>query len=282
MASELITSPDSAPPSPPSSALVDLRHAAMSIPKETLLAGLNEYGEKRDILRRWLLSKMVQGLHYGVPPGIRQPNVDPSQWRHKPSLYKAGAELVVDLMDVRDVYESDEAAWRMLGSDNGTVVIRCRLLSRHDGSEVGQGLGAGKLGAKSADANKAMKDAQKRAKVAAVLNCYGLSDLFTQDIEDGGPPAHENPDSDPSAPVERPRGQRQSVPSVTKDDLAEIAAAWKAQALDYDEYEKPREVYMHWLKKTVGREFDVSTVAEWTLADVAKCRAALGLTEGGA
>jgi hypothetical protein len=52
---------------------------------------------------------------------------------------------------------------------------------------LGEGRGAGVAGVKRRDGNGAVKIAQKSAKIDAVINTLGLSDLFTQDLEDTDP-----------------------------------------------------------------------------------------------
>lgn len=228
----------------PTSALVDLRQLAMSVDITTMQAGLNEYASKRKAFREWLLEQMVKGVHYGVVPGC-EPKLDsagniivsqkrgdkyiqmivtPDQWRYKPCLYKAGAEFIIDLMGVRQEYIADVDAAKMLTrGDAAVVAFKCRLLSRNTGELVGEGVGAGTLGAKGADHNKTVKDAQKRAMVAAVLNSYGLSDLFTQDMDDKPPkPEAEQPAPRDNAPVAQPRSER-----VEKEEVGKITSLVK-------------------------------------------------------
>lgn len=222
----------------PTSALVDLRQLAMSVDIATMQAGLAEYVDKRKTFREWLLKQMVEGVHYGVVPGCEpkldaagnliisqkksdkwvQITVNKNQWRHKRCLYKAGAEFIIDLMGVRQEYIADVDAAKMLTrGDAAVVAYKCRLLSRNTGELVGEGIGAGTLGSKGADHNKTVKDAQKRAMVAAVLNSYGLSDLFTQDMDDKPPkPEAEQPQPRDDAPIAQPRSERLKTEDVKK------------------------------------------------------------------
>lgn len=166
-------------------ALADLRSASLSVPVEVMQQALAEYRERRDFFREWLKAQLIAGVHYGVPPGC-EPRESPrrEQWQHKPSLYKAGADFICDLMQVEPRWEVDMDAWKQLGEPIGAFVMKCRLLSKSNGEVVGEGRGVHKDGQKKMDANGAIKMAEKKAKVDAVLNAYGLSDLFTQDLED--------------------------------------------------------------------------------------------------
>ena len=100
-------------------------------------------------------------------------------------------------------------------------------------------------------------------------------DIIVRDADtDGNPPLHDNPEPDPQAPRTPPRGQRQQPPAqsvVAIDELAAIAAEWKEQNPDQDN--KP--AYLGWLRRICDRDFNPGVITNWTLADVAKCRAAL-------
>lgn len=185
---------------PESRALSDLRHMMMGMPSEQMTVALAEYKDRRTTFRRWLLEQLRQGIHYGYPPGCEpRGKANPEQWTHKPSLYKAGADFMCDLMGVRDEYEADRAAWEQLGSKEGTVVYCCRLVSRKTGELVGEGRGAFVSGNKGMKENAALKMAKKCAKVDAVINSWGLSDLFTQDIEDDDKPRQRTTANKPTA-----------------------------------------------------------------------------------
>jgi hypothetical protein len=146
---------------------------------------------------------------YGKPP-----NTD------REILYKAGAESVCNAFGVFTDYEildqeidhmvevpwvKRKKNWRNRhqgdreftwseehGSSLGLYryVIKCRLIHRHSGEVVGTGVGScSTLESKYIDRprdteNTIIKMAQKRAHVAAVLTTFGLSDRFTQDLEE--------------------------------------------------------------------------------------------------
>jgi len=69
-------------------------------------------------------------------------------------------------------------------------LIQCSLISRKTGTEIGYGLAScSSLEPKyssrpHSSENTILKMAEKRAFVAAVLNTFGLSDRYTQDVED--------------------------------------------------------------------------------------------------
>ncbi len=229
-----ITSQDSATAKPehgerPQHPLADLRHAAMSLPLDQIRGLLDDYMQRRTEFRAWLMAQLKLGVHYGVPPGCEpKGSVRPDQWVNKPSLYKAGAEFICDLMNVRPKYTADLAASQQMGElkvdakvePKRYFVYKCELFSRQTGELLGEGTGARQLGAKGGDVNNSVKMAQKNSLTAAVLNVYGLSDLFTQDYE---PPEFENPAHDATAPRAAPRSER-----VTAEAINELIQLWKA------------------------------------------------------
>ena len=284
MQTELITAEQSAADishvAPDQTALTDLRQLGMSLPPEHMKLALGAYAERRQTFREWLLSQMQAGVHYGVIPGC-EPKFDekgnllikskggfitvrPDQWRHKPSLYKAGAEFVIDLMGLRQEYEADAVGWQQLGSKPGMFVYKCRLISRASGEPIGEGIGCGVVGAKYADENKACKDAQKRAMVAAVLNSYGLSDLFTQDEP---PPPNENPESGHT-----PSAQGRATPGprlVTAEQVKFLVDEWK------ERYQGDFAAWEKFVLDKTGRIFDVKKASNWTHFDYDSIREAL-------
>lgn len=229
----------------PTGPLRDMRAGFMLMPVETMQAGLAEYSERRKAFRDWLRSHLVEGIHFGFPPGLaprtdgegnflvwnsrknRDDVVSPKQWTPKPSLYKAGANFVCDLLGAREEYKADLIAWRQLGKPDGTFVFACYLFSRATGELLGEGRGVRKVGDKGGDANNAIKMAKKCAHVDAVLSTWALSDLFTQDLEEGTlgqqPEQHGNPTPDDTKPKVQPRAER-----LTAEELTELVNRWKS------------------------------------------------------
>lgn len=155
---------------------------------------------------------MRKDVHYGVIP-----------FTDKPTLYKAGAEVLCMTFRIADSYIVDDL------STADVVRYRVTCVGRHQtsGAELGSGMGEGSTGEEkykwrkavcaeefaatpanmrrvkfakgkggshyTADqvrtepadlANTVLKMACKRAKMAMVLNVTAASDCFTQDLED--------------------------------------------------------------------------------------------------
>jgi hypothetical protein len=255
------------------------------MPSEVMLPVLKEYTERRKTFRQWLLEQLVEGVHYGVPPGCEPDNrINPLQWVAKPSLYKSGADFICDLLQMDPTFAPDLDTWKMLGSKDGTVVICCRLISRGNspffpnrpkGEVLGEGRGAGVSGVKKRDGNGAVKIAQKSSKIDAVINTLGLSDLFTQDLEDqtAKSPA---PESDQHAPRVAPRAQRQqeqrgNVPSV--DELMAIYGEWKVSRFSLKQ--PTIAAFSEWVKTVLRADRDFTNRSNWTLDAIEACRDAM-------
>lgn len=101
----------------------------------------------------------------------------------RPCLFKPGAEKIAGLLGVRSRWPTlDEQIDRVQGGAN-CVILKCQLLDRED-RIVSEGVGARLLSTDGGDINKAFKMAKKSSLIDAVLNCGGLSELYSQDLED--------------------------------------------------------------------------------------------------
>ena len=272
---------------PQPAALLEFRRAFMLMEPAQMLDALGQYKDCRQTLRAWFLSMMTEGIHYGYTPGCEPKWCDSSgkpcskadawgtlsyngkvsleSWCPKPSLYAAGADLVCDTMWVRDTYASDMEAWQQLGSVAGNIIRKCQLHSRITEEFIGEGTGARTLGQKKGDLNNSVKMADKSAKVCAVLNCWGLRELFTQDDAPPGPEKRPSPAADPNAKTAASRSDR-----ITEQELRGVWERW-LKSSEGPEPRTPAQKTSGWLlfvKNTVNREFDYATLAEWTKEDL--------------
>lgn len=170
---------------------VDFKNGVQLMSVEDQKIFLAEHTLRRNHFREWLLSQLIEGVHYGFPPGCEpkldrqgRPLVDKKQWTAKPSLYKAGAFYIIELLKVRAVFEPDMETWEMAGKVSGLIFRKCRILNPATGDTLGEGSGAYLIGKKGMDANAAIKMAEKNSATSAVINTFALADLFTQDLED--------------------------------------------------------------------------------------------------
>lgn len=173
-------------------------------PKPALLrpvAKPAELIEAHKELTQIITQALEKGRDYGLVPGTQ-----------KETLFKPGAERLLKafgchaeyILDTQEIDHDREVKWtkrrynkyqRRYEEENGVslglyrYVVRC-IIRTSLGISVGTGIGScSTLEAKYVDRprdleNTVLKMAQKRALVAAVLNAFGLSDRFTQDMDD--------------------------------------------------------------------------------------------------
>lgn len=168
----------------------------LDLPADVFRAGLDRRKANRGALMEWIRLALVEGTDYGrihtagrqkcplVAQGRAAECRNPQHWS-KPSLFKPGAEKICGMLGVTVHYPNlaayEEAA--LTGRSIGTIILRCEL---HDGQGrvVAEGVGARNVQQDYGDLNKSLKMAGKSAHIDATLRMAGLSEVFTQDLED--------------------------------------------------------------------------------------------------
>ena len=147
-----------------------------SIP-EAFRAGLDRRKENRNTLMDWIRSSLVEGRDYGAIMIRGQ--------KSKPSLLKPGAEKIAGMLGLiprfPNLKEYEDCAIKGVGID--AIILKCELRNQL-GEVIGEGVGARFTEKQdNGDLNKALKMASKSAMIDATLRCAGISEIFTQDIE---------------------------------------------------------------------------------------------------
>lgn len=137
-------------------------------------------GEHAELMEM-VSQQMVRGKHFGT--------ITVAGKETKPTLFKAGAELVIAWYGLRVEFVTDGATLQMMGITKDVAAFHCYLQqAMTDGTYevVAEGRGAASLAERAGKigVNGAIKIAQKRAMVDAVLRLAALSEEFTQDLED--------------------------------------------------------------------------------------------------
>src|SRR5215475_3914608 len=218
-------------PAPPEGALtvappLEGSEALLLNDPAALAAQLATYAEARRLLVEWLMSQLVAGIDYTLihrrvgPRGNKTdcPNKGNMTGRGcevcggKSTLCKPGSEKLCGLLRLRPRFVRDVETWEMLGSEAGVLALKCELVTA-SGVVVAEGRGARHRDQDFGDVNKSIKMVQKSAQTDAVLRGAGLSEIFTQDLEDlprtliegddngGGEFAAPKRKSDPAAPA---------------------------------------------------------------------------------
>ena len=126
-------------------------------------------------------SKLIRDVDFGVIPKTK-----------KPTLFKSGAEKVAFAYGLMQRYEIVNRISSGGDAPFFYYEVKCSLIHIEDGKEYPftEGYGCANTGESRNgfagaynSANTALKMAQKRALVQAALAISGLSDMFTQDME---------------------------------------------------------------------------------------------------
>lgn len=177
--------------------------AVMQSPKQ-LEAQMERDKQIREIINRYIKENMVAGKDYG---SITVTSKSGKEYTSKPSLFKPGGEKFCGLFKIRPTFKKDVETVEMLGSTPGIIAYVCELVDSR-GRVIGEGRGTAKADINGADfdINKQVKIAQKRAQIDAVLRTGGLSDFFTQDMEDAPKESMNN----------TPQPERKNIPATEK------------------------------------------------------------------
>lgn len=176
-------------PAEPKTALIAAN--PLDLPAETFREGLDRRKQNRAALMGWIRDALVDGLDFGrihvVHRSKCQAGKDCKNPAHfsKPSLFKPGAEKICGMLGLTVRYPTlpDYEKAALNGAQLSQIIIRCEILDA-SGRVVADGVGARIISQDNGDINKALKMAEKSAHIDATLRMAGLSEVFTQDIED--------------------------------------------------------------------------------------------------
>jgi hypothetical protein len=149
----------------------------LDIPAADFAAALERRGANRKALMAWVREALKSGVDFGtIQIGGRA---------SKESLWKPGAEKICGMLGLRAIFPTlpDYEKAAIAGQEINHIILRCHLLDAQ-GNIVADGVGARSVEKERGDLNKALKMAEKSALIDATLRCAGLSEIFTQDIED--------------------------------------------------------------------------------------------------
>lgn len=163
----------------------------LDLPATTFQEGLDRRKQNRAALMAWIRDALVDGSDYGRVHLVNRskcqagPNCRNPSHFSKASLFKPGAEKICGMLGVTVRYPSlpeyEKAA--LTGTHLSQIIIRCEIVDA-SGRVVADGIGARIISQDNGDINKSLKMAEKSAHVDATLRMAGLSEVFTQDIED--------------------------------------------------------------------------------------------------
>jgi len=133
--------------------------------------GVDELLAKRQYFIDHVLPLLVEGKDYYVIDG-------------KKSLGKAGAEKLCSIYNLTAQFIQDTDTIKAFeGSVKGLIALECNLYDKDDQC-VAEARGASTLEMYANNPNVCVKMAEKSSFVSATIRATGLSDVFTQDLED--------------------------------------------------------------------------------------------------
>jgi hypothetical protein len=172
----------------------------MDIEPSEFQGALARRSANRKALMDWINANLVESVDFGRIHVVRKDKCretyctyekQPYHWS-KPNLFKAGAEKIAGMLGIRADFpalrEYERAA--IEGREIKNIVLCCDMLDT-EGRIIGQGVGARCVADDYGDLNKALKMAKKSAHVDATLSTGGLSESFTQGLEDLPPARRE-------------------------------------------------------------------------------------------
>ena len=172
---------------------------------------LERRGDNRGALIQWVRNALVDGVDYGA---IKRSNGSMT----KPSLRKPGAEKICGMLGVIPTFPTlkDYEQLALQGIPIDQIILRCHLLSA-SGEVLADGVGARSMKQDGGDLNKCLKMACKSAHIDATLRMAGLSEIFTQDLEDMPPGSFDGQQEQRPAPQQQQRrapAQTQAKPAA--------------------------------------------------------------------
>lgn len=178
---------------------------ALDIDTAEFVAALERRKANRKALMDWIRDSLKKGQDYHVI-------------KDKKSLSKAGSEKVLGMLGLTPTFPAmdDYIAMSSAGSIPDNIVLKCLVLNAN-GEIVAQGIGARSLRQDEGDLNKTLKMATKSAQIDATLRCAGLSELFTQDLEDMPASAVGDAGSGQSQPASNLQGVEHEMASKKED-----------------------------------------------------------------
>src|SRR6267142_3048133 len=163
----------------------------LDVAPDVFRAGLDRRRINHKALIDWVRAALVEGVDFGrihveakSRCSLGKHCQNPTHYS-KPSLFKPGSEKICGMLAVTPKYPTmkDYEQAAVSGIAIETIILRCELHDQY-GNVVAQGVGGRSVSKDYGDVNKALKMAEKSGQIDATLRLAGLSEVFTQDLED--------------------------------------------------------------------------------------------------
>ena len=175
---------------------ISLPQSPLDWPVERFTEALDRRETNRQSLLKWIASNLKEGVDYGrihvmgknkcefAKAGKAYECKNKYHWS-KPSLFKPGSEKICGMLGLTvkfpNLCEYEKAVIK--GLNIKVIILKCHLVTS-TGFTVAEGSGARSVSQDNNDMNKSLKMAMKSSHIDACLRACGLSEIFTQDLED--------------------------------------------------------------------------------------------------
>jgi hypothetical protein len=174
----------------------------------------------RQALLKWIESNLKPRIDFGQIHVVGKnkcqyanngnPQECPNKYHwSKPSLWKPGAEKICGMLGLIPRFPNlDQYEQAVIGGSTiKMIILKCELHTGN-GFVAAEGTGARTVDKQDdGDINKSLKMAEKSAHIDATLRVAGLSELFTQDLEDMTNGARQDIQPDTGGQVSPPQDQ---------------------------------------------------------------------------
>ncbi len=232
---------------------------------------LDKRSVNRDTMMEWLRDALTVNVDFGrihIAKNCQDKyNCTNPYHFSKPSLWKPGAEKICGMLGLTVTFPGLGAyeAKILEGVELKQVMLRCHLLN-DQGQIVGEGVGCRSVieDARTRDdrlipdLNKTIKMAEKSAMIDAVLRAGGLSEVFTQDMED----QFTDESADPYAPgADGSHNPFEGSANINLETHCTIGK-WKGR-----EWKEVDEGYLRWLIDNIDDKPELIARAKRELTD---------------
>jgi len=212
-------------------------------------------------INEYVKNSLIEGQHYGKIPGT-----------NKPCIFKGGAEMInkeaMLIPDFEILHEKIDFETPFFG-----YMFKCTL--HKDGMKVSEGFGACNTRERSFSSdrmdkqfnwNNCMKRAKKRAYVDATITAWGLSGIFTQDMEDleATPIEKENTTDQEFTNYRFNLQRKEEAPPAQQDEFKDL----RSKYFTFKSIREMNEEQRHaWNKSQIGKESTkMFTYKDWLKA----------------
>jgi hypothetical protein len=162
----------------------------LDVSPEAFRGALARRGENRKALMVWVRDSLVSGVDFGRIHVVGKSSCSKGNQCDNPRhfsndcLFKPGDEKIAGMLGVTPTFPTlhkyEDAA--LSGVELKQIILRCHMVDS-SGRIVADGIGARSLEQDHGDINKSLKMCAKSAHIDATLRMAGLSEVFTQDLD---------------------------------------------------------------------------------------------------